>query len=256
MIRIAIGYVAIVALCAVLILLNPMDFWNQTAPAARLEAGLPAAQAVAPEGGQEGLQASSAAVLADLAAAGGAAPLEPAAGGAVTQDPLGEMSAAVLSALRGPEAEPAARLETLVAQALAAGQTDAAIDKIVNEAVAEGNLQAPPMLRTAEGRVDTAVLLAAILAEAQASAMGDEYGQGDLSDPSDPVTNGTLALQVASEDVIYTVQPGDSLGALALRFYGDASYFNAIYRANRQVLDAPESLRTGMRLLIPARSGL
>ena len=136
--------------------------------------------------------------------------------------------------------------------ALSEGQTDQAIDAIVNQAVAEGQIEAPAMLTTTEGKVDTAVLLASIIAEAQ----GDEVGQGDISDPTVAVDGGTLAMQVATQDVLYIVQAGDSLGSLALRFYGDADLNGAIFKANRQVLDSPESLRPGVKLLIPARSGL
>ena len=90
----------------------------------------------------------------------------------------------------------------------------------------------------------------------EAEAQGEEVGQGDISDPTEAVDGGTLAMQVATQDVLYVVQTGDSLGSLALRFYGDADLNTAIFKANRQVLDSPESLRPGVKLLIPARSGL
>lgn len=258
MIRIAVGYVAIVVLCAVVILVNPMDFMGREAREARL-AEAPAASAPAtpgaaqarPEGQGDSVAAISAAILADLrnAATPGAGVAAPEGDAA-----LAKMSAAVLEGLRGPSPAPdkPQTLEGLVALALAEGQTDQAIDEIVNQAVAEGQIDAPAMLRTTEGRVDTAVLLASILAEAQ----GEEVGQGDISDPTEAVDGGTLAMQVATQDVLYVVQTGDSLGSLALRFYGDADLNTAIFKANRQVLDSPESLRPGVKLLIPARSGL
>lgn len=261
MIRIAVGYVAIVVLCAVVILLNPMDFMGreareamlQEAPARRLADATVAPPAV-PNGQADSVAAISAAVLADLRGAAergddGAAP-------AVLEGDaaLARMSAAVLDSLRGsnPAPDEPQTLEGLVALALAEGQTDQTIDEIVNQAVAEGEIEAPAMLTTTEGKVDTAVLLASIIAEAQ----GDEVGQGDISDPTEAVDGGTLAMQVATQDVLYVVQAGDSLGSLALRFYGDADLNGAIFKANRQVLDSPESLRAGVKLLIPARSGL
>lgn len=257
MIRIAVGYVAIVVLCAVVILVNPMDFMGREAREARLAeapaTAAPGAAQARPEGQGDSVAAISAAILADLRNAAtpgasdeGAAPEGDAA--------LAKMSAAVLEGLRGPSPAPdkPQTLEGLVALALAEGQTDQAIDEIVNQAVAEGQIDAPAMLRTTEGRVDTAVLLASILAEAQ----GEEVGQGDISDPTEAVDGGTLAMQVATQDVLYVVQTGDSLGSLALRFYGDADLNTAIFKANRQVLDSPESLRPGVKLLIPARSGL
>ena len=268
MIRIAIGYVTLVVLCAVLILLNPMDFMGQNARDARLKAATEPAQVLASADPAESLAgdplagsiaATTAAILADLTAAaearGDSADLTASADKG--EDALARMSAAVVSGLRGDSAQPTvpaddATLETLVAQALREGQTDSAIDAIVNQAVAEGTIEAPAMLRTTEGKVDTAVLLASILAEAQ----GEEFGQGDLSEPTEVIDEGTPSMQAATEDVLYVVRAGDSLGALALRFYGDADLNGAIFKANRQVLDTPESLRLGMKLLIPAKSGL
>lgn len=194
MIRFVIGYVVAAALCAGLILWNPMDFMGQEAREARLKAARDAAVQVA-------------------------------------QAP--EMS-----------------LEMLVADALRKGETERVIGEIVNQAVAEGKVEVPPMLRTTDGTVDTAVLLAAV------QTPEDEFGQGDLSEPTALIEGGTLAMRAATEDVLYVVRAGDSLGALALRFYGDAGLNGAIFKANRQVMDRPDSLRVGMKLLIPARSGL
>lgn len=275
MIRIAIGYVAVVALCALLILLNPFDFLGQGAREARLQkAAVPAVQApdpasqpvAAPDTARQitpqapaqtsvtgaadaTVATTTAAILADLLAAQEAPAVAPSA----EAEALRQMSAAVLTDLGGgePAAAPAT-LETLVAQALAAGQTDAAIDAMVNQAVVEGTISAPAGLRTADGKVDTAVLLASILSAVQ----GDAFGQGDLSDPAIMVDGGTASMQLVNDDLLYVVASGDSLGALALRFYGDADLFGVIFKANRQVLDTPDSLRTGMKLLIPARASL
>ncbi len=246
MLRIAIGYVAVVAILAMVILLNPMDFMGKDARKARL------AEQVAPPVAQEApgsVAATTAEVLAGLNAAPSPETAEDAA--------LRKMSEAVIAGLQGapsPAAAPAT-LGALVAEALAAGKSDTEIDALVNQAVAAGEIAAPAGLMTTEGTVDTAVLLASIVAEAQTGA-GDEFGQGDLSEPTTIISGGTLSMQAATEDVLYVVQAGDSLGALALRFYGKADLSGAIFKANRQVMETPESLRDGMKLLIPARSGL
>lgn len=50
----------------------------------------------------------------------------------------------------------------------------------------------------------------------------------------------------------YTVQAGDSLVAIALKFYGDKSYWQKIYEANKNEIGSdPRSLRIGMTLVIP-----
>jgi nucleoid-associated protein YgaU len=50
----------------------------------------------------------------------------------------------------------------------------------------------------------------------------------------------------------YTVQPGDTLSAIAHRFYGRASHWHAIFEANRDQLDDPDLIRPGQVLALPA----
>lgn len=57
-----------------------------------------------------------------------------------------------------------------------------------------------------------------------------------------------------AEGRIYTVQAGDTLSSLAVRFYGDATQWQRIYEANRDQLTSPEGLRVGMRIRIPPAS--
>jgi nucleoid-associated protein YgaU len=159
------------------------------------------------------------------------------------------MSAAVLADLYGlqPGSGPASAgpLADLVRQAAAEGQSPAYVDALVNEAAARGRVEVPPLLRTTEGRVDTAVLLAGLgLAE-------DETGEGDAAArdlAADPVS-ARLDLGPAT----YTVLPGDSLSALALRYYGDAARATEIHAANLSVLATADSLHVGQKLVLPQR---
>jgi nucleoid-associated protein YgaU len=107
---------------------------------------------------------------------------------------------------------------------------------------------------TAEDKAMMEMTVAAL--QGLRGVQGEEFGQGDISEPTEVIEGGTTGLLSQTEDVTYTVQVGDSLGSLALRFYGDATMFPAIYEANRKVLATPESIRFGMKLLIPAQSGL
>ncbi len=54
--------------------------------------------------------------------------------------------------------------------------------------------------------------------------------------------------------VAYTVKPGDTLSAIALRFYGDAAEWRLIFQANRGGLRRPSDLRAGMHIVIPAKA--
>lgn len=174
-----------------------------------------------------------------------------------TDDPLYNMTATALTALQGDQAqipaprEPDPTIELVVAEALQSGQTDAAIDKLVNDAALAGTLSVPASMVTSEGRVDTAVLLASVL---QAAQGGEEFGQGDAA--AGNAERDIVSVRLDNEDVLYTVGVGDSLGALALRFYGDAGRASVIFDANRSVLATPNSVRVGQELLLPRRDSL
>ena len=51
----------------------------------------------------------------------------------------------------------------------------------------------------------------------------------------------------------YIVQPGDTLSHISLKVYGDQRFWQAIFEANRDVLDAPGRIRPGQVLHIPPR---
>jgi LysM repeat protein len=49
----------------------------------------------------------------------------------------------------------------------------------------------------------------------------------------------------------YTVAPGDSLSAIAQRFYGNSREYQRIFEANRNQLSDPDHIRAGQVLVIP-----
>lgn len=176
------------------------------------------------------LATTTAAILADLGVAV-AAPAGP-------DDPLAAMTLDALGAIRqatGVALPPgAAALQALVARSLREGQSDAVIDARVNEAARRGEVSVPAMLVTAGGRVDTAVLLASIIGAAQSAGGQPPRAVAPLRDP-----------------VVHVVAEGDSLGALALHYYGDAARYRLIFDANRTLLTRPDAIGVGQRLVIP-----
>jgi nucleoid-associated protein YgaU len=68
-----------------------------------------------------------------------------------------------------------------------------------------------------------------------------------------PVKKPTAAPEpvVAGKGQIYTVQPKDNLGKIALKAYGDASKWQRIQDANADVLKGGVALKVGMKLKIP-----
>ena len=59
------------------------------------------------------------------------------------------------------------------------------------------------------------------------------------------------APQAAEEPTLYEVKSGDTLGAIAQRFYGKASLYPKIFEANRGILTDPDLIRVGQKLKIP-----
>ena len=55
----------------------------------------------------------------------------------------------------------------------------------------------------------------------------------------------------AAEFEWYEVQKGDTLSALAKRFYGKASQYMRIFDANKDVLTNPDLIKVGQKLRIP-----
>ena len=55
----------------------------------------------------------------------------------------------------------------------------------------------------------------------------------------------------ASGQRTYTVQQGDTLSALAKRYYGNATQYNKIFEANRDQLQDPDKIKVGQTLKIP-----
>ena len=229
--------------------------------ASSLAAARPAAEANAAlskpvvRGGTAGLDQTTSAILAELS-------ILPKSELSTEEAQMQAMSAAALNGLRsvrGKQADTKSTLETLVATALKEGQTDAAIDAIVNDAAGKGEISVPSALVTSDGKVDTAVLLANLVTKAQIAS-----GKQQQVDPTDVVAGGdgveVRLVSKANGDLdahqFYTVLPGDSLGAIAAKFYGDAAFFPTIFNANRALLASPDKLSVGQRLVIPAAETL
>ena len=59
------------------------------------------------------------------------------------------------------------------------------------------------------------------------------------------------APEPAAEKRIYEVVSGDTLGAISQKFYGKASDYMKIFEANRDILDNPDLIKVGQKLVIP-----
>ena len=216
--------------------------------------------AAASGSGNDELQDLTMNVLAGLGmiappAEAAAAPTAAAATGPESE--MQTLTMAVLNGLSGistnttPEPVPEnLPLADLVSRAVSQGQSDAYLDAVLNEAADSGQIAIPGALRTSDGRVDTDALLRALILANSGGALAQI--------PDDVIPSGqgveVRVVQEAGETVpyyFYTVQPGDSLGAIAQNFYGDAAFYKVIFEANRRLLSTPDRIKSGQRLRIP-----
>jgi nucleoid-associated protein YgaU len=66
------------------------------------------------------------------------------------------------------------------------------------------------------------------------------------------VDNRLAVSQAAEPAQFHDVAKGDTLSAIAKRYYGDANKYQAIFEANRPMLSDPNKIYPGQKLRIPA----
>ncbi|HYM52346.1 MAG TPA: LysM peptidoglycan-binding domain-containing protein [Candidatus Dormibacteraeota bacterium] len=82
--------------------------------------------------------------------------------------------------------------------------------------------------------------------EAQASGPA-----ATVAAPSTPTSSASVPQARAVRPTSYEVQPGDTLRAIAARFYDDETAWSRIYAANRSAIQDPDALEVGTRLTLP-----
>lgn len=70
-----------------------------------------------------------------------------------------------------------------------------------------------------------------------------------MAPPEEPILE--KEPEIRPQGKTYRVQPGDTLGKIAAKFYGNAGRWPTIYKNNKQVIKDPNRLKPGMELLIP-----
>jgi LysM repeat protein len=167
--------------------------------------------------------------------------------GSVSADEMQDMTSSVLAGIAGATGQAAPILEEgetngssdisdLIEMAIAEGQSDEYLDSLIAEAVDNGQLVVPDEMKTTTGDVDTRVLIASLVQEAEAATTAQDVEE---------------LKKEAGVDKTYEVQPGDSLAAIAITFYGSPSEYSKIFDANRDILDRADLIRVGQVLRIP-----
>jgi nucleoid-associated protein YgaU len=100
-------------------------------------------------------------------------------------------------------------------------------------------------IQTVEMQGDKLHLVAVVVSEASKNRVWDAIKAADpgYADLAHEIT-------VAQGEQTYTVKSGDNLSKISKLFYGDASQYQKIAKANG--LDNPDMIRVGQKLSIPA----
>lgn len=70
-----------------------------------------------------------------------------------------------------------------------------------------------------------------------------------MAPPEEPILEKDPGLKISSR--MYRVQPGDTLGKIAARFYGKSGQWPTIYKNNKQIIKDPHQIKPGMEIIIP-----
>ncbi len=105
---------------------------------------------------------------------------------------------------------------------------------------------------TLEGQADSLDIKGRVMAEFN-KMVNTENTVNKIQVQQSPAVQPGPALtpQKTPEETIYEVQKGDTLSALAQRFYGKASLYMKIFEANRDILNNPDLIKIGQKLRIP-----
>jgi nucleoid-associated protein YgaU len=74
---------------------------------------------------------------------------------------------------------------------------------------------------------------------------------GNIKGVSEVKADNLQAPAPEAEIDYYTIESGDTLSALAKRYYGDASQYPRIFEANRGIISDPDKIYPGQKIRIP-----
>lgn len=144
----------------------------------------------------------------------------------------------------GPPSPPDQRFARMIGEALKKGIPDAEIIQNINATARVSGLAIPVGLVQANGRIDTAIFLKAVLTTAVVVTENTDPVVPDLSnDPS-------AIISVSGYD--YVITDTDSLASIAVKFYGDVMQTDRIVEANPIIFARPDQIVAGTMISIPA----
>ncbi len=142
-------------------------------------------------------------------------------------------------------------LSNLVEQATRQGKSSEDILALIQEALAnEDEERLNALIEQAGGKVGFRRLLQALVQKAAMKAAADDpYVQALQAEGQATLVNEPEATPRGARTI--RVQPGDTLGIIALKVYGQVGRWRDIYEANRDRLKNPDMVPAGITLRLP-----
>lgn len=88
-------------------------------------------------------------------------------------------------------------------------------------------------------------------AESQAALEKAVLLAGNVAGVSEVKYDGVSAPAATEEVEYYEIVSGDTLSAIARKYYGNANEYNRIFEANREVIKDPNKIYVGQKIRIP-----
>ena len=123
----------------------------------------------------------------------------------------------------------------------------------IRDNVSERLLEEEQMRRNAQGASNSAAPAADNPTDDPARVVDNAAERPAVAEqqPPQPAPAAAPADDPAAAEGTYVVKSGDTLGAIAQKFYGDARRSDVIVRANPALRKNPNFLKPGMKLVIP-----
>ncbi len=144
-------------------------------------------------------------------------------------------------------------LANLVSEAQSQGKDPKSVEKLLKEALGKNKNNLPDALKGADGNLDITTLIASVVKKSgngQTGGGDDDY-LSMIQNEGQKTALSSRLVESSNGRRYLLVESGDTLSSIAYATYGDSFLYPKIFRANKGLMANPNSLRIGMRLVIP-----
>ncbi len=144
-------------------------------------------------------------------------------------------------------------LANLVSEAQSQGKDPKSVERLLKEALGKNQNSLPDALKGADGKLDITTLIASVVRKSGNGRSGggeDDYLSQIENEGQNTALTSRLVENTNGKRYLL-VKSGDTLSSIAYATYGDSFLYPKIFKANKGLMANPNSLRIGMRLVIP-----